>query len=403
MSAKMEKPSRYRGLRRLINRAVRLFMYKLYLPAVYKRAAKKPLDPDKAVFVEVRRPELTNSLSLIYERCEKEGKRVSLHILRYSVARAPTLIKSCAALMRDIGDAGCVFIDDACEAMGCFKRRDGQKIVQVWHGCGAFKRFSFSTADLIFGYDRKEMLRYPCHVNYTLVPVSGEASIAAYREAFNLGDDPENIVRSMGVSRTDVFFDADFLASAAQKVYDAVPAAKGKKVMLYAPTFRGSVSYAAAPELPDVRRLKEEFGGEYVLLIKQHYLIADFPAVPEDCKDFAFDVSKTLGIDELLITADVCIADYSSLVFEYSLMGRPMVFFAPDVDDYCDWRGFYWDYREFVPGPIVSDTEELIKALRCCGSDFKEKTAAFKKLHMTACDGRSTDRLMEYAFGQDKY
>ncbi len=84
------------------------------------------------------------------------------------------------------------------------------------------------------------------------------------------------------------------------------------------------------------------FGDTHDKLITQHPIVKNRPAVPEECADFAFDVSDKAGINELLCGADLVISDYSSLVFEYSLFERPMIFFACDREDYADWRGCYY-------------------------------------------------------------
>ena len=92
-------------------------------------------------------------------------------------------------------------------------------------------------------------------------------------------------------------------------------------------------------------------GEDAVLLIKHHPFVRELPAIPESCHDFAFDVTHDIAINELICSADAVISDYSSLVFEYSLFGRPMVFFAFDQGEYADWRGFYYDYDALTPGP----------------------------------------------------
>ena len=106
--------------------------------------------------------------------------------------------------------------------------------------------------------------------------------------------------------------------------------------------------------------MKKELGGEYILLIKRHGFVKKKWDIPESCADFAFDVSESMNIEDLLFVSDICITDYSSLIFEYSLFERPMFFFAFDLDEFYDYRGFFYDYTDFAPGPIVKTTEGLI-------------------------------------------
>ena len=108
-----------------------------------------------------------------------------------------------------------------------------------------------------------------------------------------------------------------------------------------------------------------------------------------------------VSIDDLLCTADACISDYSSIVFEYSLFGRPMVFFAYDLSDYDDWRGFYYSYDEFTPGPVFNTSEEVLDYLVHLDERFDPaKVAAFREKFMCACDGHATDRIMKVVFGE---
>lgn len=108
------------------------------------------------------------------------------------------------------------------------------------------------------------------------------------------------------------------------------------------------------------------------------------------------DVTTELDIDKLLCVSDVCISDYSSLIFEYSLFERPMIFFAYDLDEYFDWRGFYYNYDELTPGPIVKTTEEIIDYIQHLDTRFNpSQVRAFREKFMSACDGHATDRILE--------
>lgn len=118
-----------------------------------------------------------------------------------------------------------------------------------------------------------------------------------------------------------------------------MPQAADRKVLLYAPTFRGNVSKAEAPDALDIAAMARELGEEYILLIKHHPVVKNRPQIPEEAKNFAFDVTESLEIEALLCSCDLCISDYSSLIFEYSLFERPLIFFAYDLENYGDLAG----------------------------------------------------------------
>ena len=120
------------------------------------------------------------------------------------------------------------------------------------------------------------------------------------------------------------------------------------------------------------------------------------PPVPETCSGFAWDVTGKLTIDDLICAADICISDYSSMVFEYSLFGRPMIFYADDLADYNDWRGFYYSYDELTPGPVVDTTEAVIDYISNIDERFdREEVENFRYRFMRSCDGHATERILK--------
>ena len=372
-----------------------ILMFRIVFPLGYKHYIKgKKIKREKAVFVEVRFDEITDSFRLVYDRMKADGFDVHEQFIENIKPGKWGYIKRCLRMLEDISDAHYVFLNDACNVTSCIPLRKGTKIYQLWHACGAFKKFGMSTAELIFGDNRKSLERYPNYGNLSYVTVSSPEVIWAYEEAMNLKDTKTQVVAT-GVSRTDVFYDQHFIEQSKAAVYSVCPAAENKKIILYAPTFRGRVAKAESPDCLDIPAMKRALGDEYVLLIKHHPFVKQPPVVPEDCTDFAMDVTKILEIDQLLCTSDVCVSDYSSLIFEYSLFERPMIFFAYDLDDYFDWRGFYYNYDELTPGPVVKETEEIIDYIRHLDARFDQaQVHAFKEKFMSSCDGHATDRIM---------
>ena len=380
-----------------------ILMFRIVFPLGYKHYIKgKKIKRKKAVFVEVRFDEITDSFRLVYERMKVDGVDVHEQFIENIKPGKWGYIERCLRMLEDISDAHYVFLNDACNVTSCIPLRKGTKIYQLWHACGAFKKFGMSTAELIFGDNRKSLEKYPNYGNLSYVTVSSPEVIWAYEEAMNLKDTKTQVVAT-GVSRTDVFYDQHFIEQSKAAVYSVCPAAENKKIILYAPTFRGRVAKAESPDCLDIPAMKRALGDEYVLLIKHHPFVKQPPVVPEDCADFAMDVTKSLEIDQLLCASDVCVSDYSSLIFEYSLFERPMIFFAYDLDDYFDWRGFYYNYDELTPGPVVQETEEIIDYIRHLDARFDQaQVHAFKEKFMSSCDGHATDRIMALVYAETK-
>ncbi len=385
-------------MRRMASKAVKWLTFRVLFAGTYRMYAHRPMQ-DKVLFVEVREPQISNSFQLLYREIKKRKQYpVHVHYLRSGFVGRMDYTKRCLAMLRDMADAKYVFLNEGCNVIGSIPMRKGTVLTQTWHACGAFKKFGFSTAELKYGQTAEEMKRYPYYGNTTYVTLSSPQIAWAYEEAMLLGDKKESL-KPVGVSRTDVFFRQGYIRAAFSRLERNVPFRKGRKVLLYAPTFRGNASDAVSPDRLDFVKLKEALGKDYVLLVKHHPFVKQPPVIPAVCADFAKDVTSGMDINELLCVSDVCISDYSSLVFEYSLFERPMLFFAYDLEDYFDWRGFYYDYHELAPGPVVRTNEEVIDFIAHMAERFDHaRVRAFREQFMSCCDGHATERILKMVF-----
>lgn len=392
-----------RFIKRKTKRAIKDVTLSCFFPLAYRYFARKPVAEGRVLFLETKEQDMPDSFELLYRRlADDPSKKPRFISLAQNHVSYMQYLQNCVHALHDISRAEVVVLSDASDLVSCIKMRSETKAVQLWHACGAFKKWGMSTADLKFGGSREDLLRHPFYKNLSLVTVSSSEVVWAYEEAMVLKDQ-SGVVQPIGVSRTDKFFDPVFLEEARQHVMDAVPQIAGKKVILYAPTFRGRVASAKGPDQLDIDLMRRRLGKEYVLLIKHHPFVKELPAIPDSCRDFAFQVSGGLPIDELLVVADVCVSDYSSLVFEYSLFGRPMIFYAYDLGDYNDWRGFYYDYNELTPGPVFEDSEAVVDWIEHIAERFDaEEVDAFRLKFMGSCDGHSTDRVYRWLLDETR-
>lgn len=378
----------------------RFLYYKLW-PYYYKKYSRRPIDEKKVVLAYSHLyKQMPDNLCCIKEYLEARGYNCVV------IDKAENAVISKNALLNEIlkcfygkrffkeyGNAKALFLTDYFFPAFACKPRDGQSVVQLWHGCGAFKKWGYSTAEKKWGASKKELDRYPIHNTYTHVCVSSPKVKFAYAEAFGCS---EEVIKPLGAPRTDVYFDGEFVASCREKLLEKFPAIGERKIILYAPTFRGnSVGASYMKNMLDIEKMREELGEDYALVIKQHPLTADAFRI-SGTENFVFDASKDVAIETALCAADTVITDYSSLIFEYALLERPMIFFAYDLADYEDARSFYFDYESFVPGKIVTDTQAIIDEVKRLETDFDiEKVRRFKADFMSACDGNSTRRIVE--------
>jgi len=271
--------------------------------------------------------------------------------------------------------------------------RLGATIVQTWHACGAFKKVGYSVLDKTFGMDEALARRVPIHSNYDVCLVASQSAAAHYAEAFRQPLD--RFVSRLGIPRTDVFFGEERLTRTREAVRRQYSLPVGRRVILYAPTFRGdSVTDARATDDLDLGLLRESLGGDHVILIRLHPFVRSRTVIGVDLAGFAIDVSDYPDINELMLVSDILVTDYSSAIYEFALLGRPMVFFAPDHEAYERERGFYFDYRSGVPGPIFETTEALAAYLRA-GTFDTDRVERFRHASFEIADGHSTERVTD--------
>ncbi|OPJ61637.1 CDP-glycerol glycerophosphotransferase family protein [Clostridium oryzae] len=189
------------------------------------------------------------------------------------------------------------------------------------------------------------------------------------------------------------------------KLKDRLRIPKDKKVILYAPTWREDNfyqkgHYKATMEL-NLDKMQEKLGEEYVLLLKMHYLITNSINI-ENYKGFAFDLSQNSDIQELYLISDILITDYSSVMFDYSNLKRPIIFFTYDWDKYMsELRGAYFDLKAEAPGPIVKTTDEVVDSIlnyKKLGSMYIEKQQNFYNKFCHIDDGKAAERVVNEVF-----
>lgn len=284
-------------------------------------------------------------------------------------------------------------VDDYFFPIYVIEPRRGTTIVQTWHASGAFKRIGYGVLDKTFGADESLVSLVAIHSNYDICLMASKTAAVHYAESFR--QPLERFVTDIGMPRTDVLFGDEKIASIKAAVRTRYALPERKRVILYAPTFRGeSVLRATSPRDLDLHALHRVLGADHVILLRLHPFVRQSQPIPPDLASFAIDASDHPDIHELMLVSDVLVTDYSSAIFEFSLLNRPMAFFAPDHDDYMDERGFYFDYRTGVPGPVFDTTEALASWLRAGVFDL-ERVARFRAESFEVADGHASERFVD--------
>ncbi|MFD1168533.1 CDP-glycerol glycerophosphotransferase family protein [Oceanobacillus caeni] len=266
--------------------------------------------------------------------------------------------------------------------------------VQLWHAAGAIKQFGLRDLS-IENRPPSAFRRFKAvYSRFDYVVIGSDKMAAIFKEGFGIKE--KQLLRT-GIPRTDFFFDHENLEKAAQSLRRYFPIIDEKKVILYAPTYRDQELHVQELKM-DIEKMYKYFHDDYVLFLSLH------PAVKVDIEnnhpDFAIDVT-TYNINHLLVIADVLISDYSSIIFEYSLFNKPMVFFAYDIDEYAEERGFWEVYEELVPGPVAYNMDDLVEVIKNEAYDmsgvreFSEEWNRYSK-------GRSSEQLVQVVYGGDE-
>ncbi len=278
-----------------------------------------------------------------------------------------------------------------------YRKRPGQVYVQTWHGT-PLKRIGFDIDNLQMS-NPKYLEQFAVEVTTWDALVSPNAfSTEILARAFRF-DGP---VLQTGYPRNDVFHRDDEREARAAAVRRRLDLPEDKRIVMYAPTWRDNVFNASGRYLfsmkLDLERVHREFGDDSILLIRGHHLVAS----GLDTSMFGGsirNVSLYPDISDLYLVADVLVTDYSSVMFDFVNTGRPMIFFAYDLESYRDdLRGFYFDFEAEAPGPVVTTNEEVMALLRDIDgvqADYRERYDAFRARFASLEDGRAAARVID--------
>jgi teichoic acid glycerol-phosphate primase len=289
-----------------------------------------------------------------------------------------------------ISTSGILVIDNYYGFLSTMRFKRGVECIQIWHAAGALKTFGLADRSIENRWRRAHKRFRKVYSKFHKIVVGSEEMAKIFIESF--GVKPTNILRT-GIPRTDFFYNQKAMNRAKQKLYKKYPTFKGKKLILYAPTYRDKLLKDDHIHL-DIYKMYDALHRDYILMIKTHPAVKMKHRYEELYPDFVFNLSGK-KVEELLVLVDYLITDYSSLPFEFSILRKPMIFFPYDYDLYMRERGLVKDYKQIVPGPIAFTTDEIIEVLK--KNDFKmEEVIKFAKKWNQYSDGHSSSRLATY-------
>lgn len=292
-----------------------------------------------------------------------------------------------------------ILMDNAFMPMSFFKVRKKTKVVQLWHGTGSIKKFGQDS-----NTGRIKELEQRINSNIDSLIVNSDILINQYAGAFGVD---ESKVYATGLPRTDWLLGLVNDVEQARRLDDIRNKIahfknfdlQDKKIVLYAPTFRDEEIEEPKLHL-DIMKLVENLSENTIIFLRLHPFVSRL-FKNSDLGDRIVNVSDYSDLNELMAVADGLITDYSSLIFDYCILDRPMYFFADDIVEFgLKGRGFYLDYNLELPGIIPDSEEELAEkiTLDLSGNEDNElrvKRRAFTHKYYKWLDGNSAKRVYE--------
>jgi CDP-ribitol ribitolphosphotransferase len=359
-------------------------------------AAFLPVKRNKVVIASYREEKLSENFQALYDRLHNNsGLKITclLKKMNPGLAGKAAYVFHLFSSLYHLATCRVLLLDDYYFPLYVINKRKETISIQLWHACGAFKKFGYSIKDKPFGPSSDYLKIVPVHSNYDYAIVSSAEAVPHFAEAFHMD---QSQVLPLGVPRTDYFFNETKLRSLVKDFLQNYPELKEKKKLLYAPTFRGSGHHQEASNIPlDLQTFKQNMDeDEAVLFVHLHPYMRNHVDLKDD--SFFYDLTDRYSLYDLMVLSDALITDYSSVIFEYSLLKKPIYFYCPDLEEYMKERDFYYPFESFVPGPISKNTVQLAKDVRQSGNLDTSQIERFSKTFITHQDGHSTDRVAEW-------
>lgn len=357
-----------------------------------KKAHKNENRKKNILFLSEQDDQLALNMQALLDRMRERGLEEQFNIdfsLRKATSEKQTA-RSFYRMLKLVAQADLIIVDDHVPLFNRLVLKDNTQMIQIWHAGAGFKGV---------GYSRWGHAGCPgpfsAHRQYDYC-ISGSSNISGFfSEQFGILD--EQIIPT-GMPRMDIYLNQENRTRITEELYQRIPQARDNKVILFAPTYRGQNRAKAyypyeKVDFDGLYRLCEEKG--YIVLFKMHPWVSDSVPIQAEHQDRFFDLNEYPNINELFYITDLLITDYSSSIYEFSLMDKPMLFFAYDKVQYSTSRGFHRDYDSTVPGRVCEDFADVMDALE--KEDFHfEKVAKYKEEHFDFVDDHAADRIIDW-------
>jgi CDP-glycerol glycerophosphotransferase (TagB/SpsB family) len=279
-----------------------------------------------------------------------------------------------------------------------FVKRPGQVYVNTWHSAGAVKRMGFDMPE--GNYGSRNVLRNLLMADYIVSP--NPLMTRVFTESYRLRGLYPGKILEFGYPRNDVTLHTPRQDVIAELQARGVQVDPDKKIILYAPTWRGTISNIRGGAEPLERVRDGILAGvdeaEYQVLIKPHQY--HYSRLTTAQKRSGRYIPRQVNANRLLAAVDVLVSDYSSIFFDFMVTGKPVLFYLPDSDEYATERGVYFSWDE-LPGPTTGSVPELASWLADIEGVAARYADRYERMRAVTCaqeDGSASRRAVDVIF-----
>lgn len=273
--------------------------------------------------------------------------------------------------------------------------------IQTWHGT-PLKKLALDMDEVYMSGEtslEEYKLNFSNNVQtWDYLVSQNKYSTEIFTKAFGF----DKSILEIGYPRNDILFRKNNHEEI-YKIKEMLGLPQDKRIILYAPTWRdneyytdGNYKFNTGLDFP---LLMKELHEDTVWIVKYHYLIQDFINW-SDYEGFVYEYDKSYDISLLYLVSDMLVTDYSSVMFDYSILKKPMIFYCYDLCEYRDsLRGFYFDFIKEAPGPVVETTQNLIQSIKEYDYEtYKERYEAFNTKYNHADDGNASGKIIDLIY-----
>lgn len=368
------------------NMRIAVILLRWVLNFIYFFMKLLPTDNNKIVFLSRQSDTPSEDFMSLSHRIEEFKPEAKIVMI---TQRADSNFKSmlsfaCATLrsMHHLATARICVLDSYWPAVSVLKHKEHLAVIQLWHAMGKIKKSGYQSLGKKFGRSHMIAEEMRMHRNYDVVIAGGKAFNPFYCASFDI---EENILYNVGLPRMDDL--RENVEKSRQLFFSAYPQYKGKRIVLYAPTFRkGKVLNPTAL----VRAFEADENTVLVVKLHPNQIKSKSRLTAVECDDVPTSV--------VLSVADCVITDYSAITIEAAVLDKPVYFYLFDYDDYLSHNGLNVILPDELPKCVYTSAKALFKAVRNGVYDHRGYEA-FRERYLPDMSGRATDKIANLIIG----